>query len=188
VEIITERLVLRELTLADAPACNAYERDPEVVRYLTSDVRTLEESLAYLRASLATATEAPRRTFDLAIVLREEGQLIGRVGLRVTQPEIGEGTLWFVLHRARWGKGYAPEAVRALVGFGFGELGLHRVFTDCDPRNHGSARVSEKLGMRREACFVENAFIKGEWAASLIYAVLDREWAAIASVGASVPT
>ncbi len=175
-ELLTSRLLLRELTLADAPACNAYERDPAVTRYVTHDVRTLDQSRAYIRGSLLTVTEIPRRTFDLAIVLREEGALIGRVGLCVTKPEIGEATLWFILHPAHHGKGYVPEAVRALVAFGFGELRLHRLFTDCDPRNLASARVSEKIGMRREAHFVENAFIKGEWVSTLIHAILAHEW------------
>ena len=68
--------------------------------------------------------------------------------------------------------------MRPLVDFGFGELGLHRLTADCDPRNHASARVAEKLGMRREAHFVENAWLKDEWVDSLIYGLLDHEWKA----------
>jgi RimJ/RimL family protein N-acetyltransferase len=45
-----------------------------------------------------------------------------------------------------------------------------------EPRNHASARVLEKLGMRREAHFVENELIKGEWQSELVYALLEREW------------
>jgi ribosomal-protein-alanine N-acetyltransferase len=175
-ELATTRLHLRELTEDDAPACNAYERDPAVARYLTTDVRTLEESLGYIRGSRLTMTALVRRTFDLAITLRADGQLIGRIGLCVTHAEIGEGTLWFVLHPAHWGQGYAAEAARALGDFGFDALRLHRLFTDCDPRNHASIRVSQKLGMRREAHLVENAFIKGEWVDTLIHAILAREW------------
>jgi ribosomal-protein-alanine N-acetyltransferase len=177
-ELLTVRLLLREFEERDAPDCNAYEREPEVARYQSSDVRTLDESLAYIRKSLATTRETPRRTFDLAIVLRADGRLVGRAGVHVTDPTAREGTLWYVLHPAHWGKGYVPEAGRALLDFGFGELGLHRVFIDCDPRNLASVRVGEKLGMRREAHFVENAWIKGEWVGTLILAILDREWAA----------
>jgi ribosomal-protein-alanine N-acetyltransferase len=177
-EIRTERLLLRELEEPDAAACNEYERDPAVVRYQSSDVRTLEESLAYIQKSRATITASPRRTFDLAVVLPEEGRLIGRAGIHVTDPEIREGTIWYVLHPARWGQGYIVEAMRALLDHGFGELGLHRVTADCDPGNHASARVAEKLGMRREAHFLENAWLKGAWVDSLIYAQLDHEWKA----------
>lgn len=177
-ELRTDRLLLRELEESDAAACNEYERDPEVVRLQSNGTRTLEESLAYIQKSRATMIASPRRTFDLAVVLPGEDRLIGRAGIHVTDPEIREATIWYVLHPAHWGKGYIPEAMRALVDHGFGELGLHRVYADCDPGNHASARVAEKLGMRREAHFVENAWIKGEWVDSRIYAMLDREWKA----------
>jgi RimJ/RimL family protein N-acetyltransferase len=177
-EILTDRLLLREFEESDAPAANAYERDPEVVRYQSRGTRTLEESLEHIRSSMATAREQPRRIFDLAVVLREGGPLVGRAGLKVMDPEIREAALWYVLHPAHWGKGYIVEASRALLAFGFGELGLHRVFVDCDPRNLASLRVAEKLGMRREAHFVENVWIKGEWVGTVICAVLDREWKA----------
>ena len=68
--------------------------------------------------------------------------------------------------------------MQALVDHGFGPLGLHRLYVDCDPANVASARVAEKLGMRREAHFLEYARIKGGWADTLIYAMLDREWKA----------
>jgi RimJ/RimL family protein N-acetyltransferase len=177
-QLLTERLVLREFEERDAADTNEYERDPEVVRYQSNGVRTLEESLEYIRMSMATAREVPRRTFDLAVILREGGRLIGRVGLQVGSPETREGTLWYVLHPAFWGHGYTVEACHMLLAFGYGKLGLHRVYVDCDPANTASLRVAEKLGMRREAHFVENAWIKDAWVDSVICALLDREWKA----------
>jgi RimJ/RimL family protein N-acetyltransferase len=55
-------------------------------------------------------------------------------------------------------------------------MGLHRVIGRTEARNVGSARVLEKLGMRREAHLVENEYVKGEWQSELVYALLDREW------------
>jgi [ribosomal protein S5]-alanine N-acetyltransferase len=178
-EIRTERLLLRELEEADAAACNEYERDPEVVRYQSNGIRTLEESLEYIQKSRRTILASPRQTFDLAVVRSGEDRLIGRAGIHVTDASLREGTIWYALHPAHWGKGYIPEAMRPLVDHGFRELGLHRVTADCDPANHASARIAEKLGMRREAHLVENAWIKGEWVDSLIYAILDHEWKAL---------
>ena len=177
-EILTERLLLRELTEADAPACNAYERDPEVVRYTSHGERTLDESLARLRQNVAAAVAVPRVIYDFALVVREEGRLVGRVGFQVGRPSEHQAEIWWVLDRSRWGRGYAAEGARALLGLAFGELGLHRVIADLDPRNLASERVAEKLGMRREAELVENIWTKGEWAGTLIYAMLEREWAA----------
>ena len=56
---------------------------------------------------------------------------------------------------------------------------MHRVIGRVEPRNVASARVLEKLGMRREAHLIENEFVKGEWQSELVYAMLDREWRAI---------
>lgn len=177
-EIRTDRLLLRELEETDAAACNEYESNPDVVRYQSNAVLTLEESLAYIQRSRKTQLASPRRTFDLAVVLPDENRLIGRAGIHVTDPESREGTIWYVLNPAHWGKGYIVEAMIPLIDYGFGELNLHRLTADCDPANRASARVAEKLGMRREAHFVENAWLKGEWVDSVIYGLLDREWKA----------
>jgi [ribosomal protein S5]-alanine N-acetyltransferase len=175
-EILTERLLLRELVEADAASTNIHERDPDVVRYQTSDVRTLDESLAYIRRVQVESAQTPRHLFDLAVVLRSSSELVGRCGLKVVDSAARQAALWYVLDRAQWGHGYIPEAARALLEFGFQSLRVHRAFVDCDPRNVASSRVAEKLGMRREAHFRENAFVKGEWTDSWIYALLDREW------------
>ena len=162
-QLETERLRLREFEESDAGATNIYERDPSVVQYQSFAPRTLEESLEYIKSSMATAREEPRVTFDLAVVLRAEDTLVGRCGLRITQPEIREGALWYILNPTYWGRGIIPEAAQALVAFGFDELKLHRLIVDCDPANNMSIRVAEKLGMRREALFLENSWVKGGW-------------------------
>lgn len=177
-ELLTLRLRLREFVEDDWRATWPYESDLEVVRYQSSGVRTPEESLKYIQGSMATALEFPRSIYDLAVVLQEDGRLIGRCGLKVVDFEQREGALWYVLDRSQWGKGYTSEASEAMLDFGFRTLGLHRVWADCDPRNVGSVGVLRKLGFRLEAHFRENTFLKGEWCDSLIHAMLDREWAA----------
>lgn len=177
-ELLTPRLRLREFEEEDWRATWPYESDPEVMRYQYSDVRTPEESLKYIQDSMASATESPRRVHDLAVVLRDDGRLVGRCGLKVVDFEQRDGTIWYVLDRSQWGKGYITEAVEAMLEFGFGTLNLHRVWADCDPRNEGSLKVVKRLGFRLEAHFLENVFVKGEWCDSLIHAILDREWAA----------
>lgn len=174
-ELRTPRLVLRELEERDAAAAHAYESLEHVVRHQSHGVRTLDESLTYIRASMALAREVPRRIYDLAVVLADTGATIGRVGLKVDERE---GAIWYVLHPDCWGHGYAVEAARAMLELGFEELGLHRIVVDADPENVASRRVAEKLGMRLEAHFVENAWIKGRWTDSVIYALLEREWRA----------
>lgn len=170
----TDRLLLREFEEDDWPAFHAIESLPEVARYQSFEPRTEEESRAYIQRARESAAEDPRLTYDLA-VLAADDRLIGRCGLGLASPPT-EAMLWYTLHPAHWGQGYTTEAARALVGFGFRELGLHRVWADCDPANPGSWRVLEKLGLRREGHLRENVWADGAWADSYIYAILAREW------------
>ena len=172
----TQRLILREFEEADWTALHAVESLPEVARYQWFAPRTADESRAYVLGALRGAREQPRVTYDLAIVPASDDRPVGRVGLGVTDAAIGEGMLWYTLHPSVWGMGFATEAGRGLADFGFRELRLHRIWADCDPANVASWRVLEKIGMRREGHLRENARIKGAWADSLIYAILDREW------------
>lgn len=172
----TPRLRLRELAEADHVATNVWESDPEVVRFMSCDVCSLADSLEYIQSVRLESDADPRLLFELGVERRDGGQLIGRVGLRVTRPAHRDGEVWFVFRRDCHGHGFALEAVRALVDYGFRTVGLHRIAGDCDPRNTPSARLMEKLGMRREAHLRENWWLKGEWCDSWIYAVLDREW------------
>jgi [ribosomal protein S5]-alanine N-acetyltransferase len=174
--LVTARLVLREFAKDELLALHAFESDPEAARYQSYGPRTADGCRDLIRQALADPTEHPRRVYDLAVVRRAEGDLVGRCGLKIVDTALREGMLWYILHRAHWGQGYIPEATRALLDFGFAELGLHRVWADCDPANAASIRVLEKLGLGCEAHFRENARIKGAWVDSLIYAVLDREW------------
>ncbi|HEX7837141.1 MAG TPA: GNAT family protein [Kofleriaceae bacterium] len=89
----------------------------------------------------------------------------------------GTGELWCVLAPAEHGRGIVTEAARAVIELAFGQLGMHPLLGDCDPRNAASARLMERLGMRREAHHVQNLWAKGEWCDSWIYALLASEWA-----------
>lgn len=74
------------------------------------------------------------------------------------------------------GLGYATEAAKQLIAFGFNELNLHRIFATCDARNIASAKILEKAGMIKEGVIRENILIKEGWRDSLLFSILDREW------------
>ncbi len=177
-QLAAERLILREFVEDDWRALHAIESIPDVVRYLPFEPRTEADAREYVQGLIVFAAEVPRNVFDLAITVRGDDAMIGRCGMRRRDGEPRVGYLWFVLDPAHAGKGYGTEAARAWLAYAFDELKLHRVFGECDPRNPSSARVMEKLGMRREAEHVEDVCIKGEWCGTLVFAMLDREWAA----------
>ena len=171
--LTTARLVLREFVEDDWAALHAIVSLPEVVRYQTEDVFDEDATRQYLQGIMVSARETPRLVFDFVVML--DGVLIGRTGMkRGEDPRIA--SMWFEIAPVHQGKGYGAEAARALLGYAFEEVRLHRVWGDCDPRNPSSARVMENIGMRREGHFVQNVFIKGEWCDSVIFAMLASEW------------
>jgi RimJ/RimL family protein N-acetyltransferase len=180
----TARLHLRPFEPGDLDALYAIQGDTENARWLYNDARTLDETRELLAHKVAgSALRGDGEWLSAAVVLQATGDVIGDVSLRWTSALHRQGEIGFVFHRSHHGNGYATEAARPLLDFAFDELGIHRVVGRLEPRNLGSARVLEKLGMRREAHLVENEWVKGEWQSELIYAVLAREWRA-ASPGA----
>lgn len=88
----------------------------------------------------------------------------------------------WVIHCAHWGKGYATEAAREVIHFGFTQLQVHRVVAFCNAHNAASARVMEKLGMRKDGHLRETRWWRGAWSDEFVYSVLDREWPAESAV------
>ncbi len=172
----TNRLRLRELDESDWRAVHEYAADPEVIRYVQFGPNTVEETRSFIARAMSHRSEEPRTSYTLAIVLKDEGRLIGTCGLNVSSPENREGWIGYCLNRRFWGKGYAPEAARALLGWGFVDLGLHRITATCDPENTRSVRVLEKIGMLREGRLRQHKLVKGRWRDSYVYAMLEQEW------------
>ena len=173
----TDRLVLRPFAEGDLDALYEMYSDTEVSRYLYNDPRTREEARALLERKIAGAQlEAEGGWLGAAVVLRDTGRVVGDLALQWVSEEHKSGEIGFVFDPAAQGRGYATEAARELLRFAFEDFGLHRVIGRTEARNAASARVLEKLGMRREAHLVENEWVKGEWQSELVYAMLDREW------------
>ena len=173
----TERLLLRPYAPGDLEALHAIHSDAAVARWLYNEPRTLEETRELLTYKLAAAAlRGEGEWLSAAAVLPETGELVGDISLLWASEAHRQGELGFIVHPAHQRKGYATEASRPVLAFAFETLGLHRVVGRLEPRNTGSARVLEKLGMRREAHLVENEWVKGEWQGELVYAILAREW------------
>jgi RimJ/RimL family protein N-acetyltransferase len=173
--IETKRLLLRPMLAGDAEAIYAYLSREDVCRYLLHPPRTFGEVEDRIAASQTELTEAGQAML-LAAVERDTGTLVGDVVLFWRNAEHRGGEVGYVFSPEYGGRGYATEASAALLRLGFDELGLHRIEGRIDARNTASARVLERLGMRREAHFVQNEFIKGEWTDEVVYAVLAAEW------------
>jgi RimJ/RimL family protein N-acetyltransferase len=180
--IRTERLLLRGFRATDLDQLYDLQSRPDVTRYLPYGVRDRAEVARVLEQKAAAAVlHSAGSQLTLAVELPGSGQLIGDVILFWHSQEQRAGEIGYVFHPDHAGHGYASEAARVMLRLGFADLGLHRITGRIDARNAASARVLERLGMRREAHFRQNEFLKGEWSDEVVYAILEDEWQAAAS-------
>ena len=172
----TERLLLRRMRPEDAEAMFAYASDPEVTRYVLWDTHnSLEDTRNFL--SLVAEGYGRGDFGGWGLVLKEADTFIGTCGLDADySPEHALAELGYVLSRKYWGRGIMPEAVRAVIHFGFEELDLNRMESRCISENTASARVMEKAGMVYEGTFREREFIKDSYRDMKVYAILRREY------------
>jgi len=170
----TERLILREYTQGDMNDVHIYASDPAVAKHMIWGPNTPEETAGFIDMVLGMRLQVPRRNFELALVLKENNQMIGGAGLQISEPKQGE--VGYCLSKHYWKQGYASEAAAALLEFGFEELGLHRIYATCRPGNIGSARVMQKIGMAYEGHLREHMWHKGRWNDSYLYAILEQEY------------
>ena len=173
--IKTPRLILRRLAAHDWKDLLELMADEEFFRY--QDGVPLDEDgvLHWLESDAHVKLTTPEQTFYLAIELQNGGKLIGYLSLTFTDPQRLLVTFNIGLNRSFHRQGFASEAVKALIGFCFEALKLHRVAGWCDSRNVAACRLLERAGLRREGEFVKNRWVHGEWTNSVWYAVLQEE-------------
>lgn len=148
-ELITERLLLRDFTPEDRAALLAYHSDPRYTEFHGPEEGGPEQTLQLLDLFLRWQAERPRRNYQLAIVEPAVSpDLIGNCGVR--SEGCGSGTAEFGLELAPWcwGRGIAAEAARAILGFAFRDLELRRIVGISVTRNDRVARLVQKLGFR----------------------------------------
>lgn len=174
----TSRLIARPFTDGDVEAFVAYRQHPEVERYQSWSGYTLDEGRSLIATMQGRSLGEPGRWCQIALEERASRLLVGDLALKVDADEPRQAEIGVTLAPAHQGKGFATEAVRGLLDHAFTTLGLHRVIAVTDALNVSSAAVLERVGMRREAHFVENVFFKGGWGSEFQFALLEREWSA----------
>jgi [ribosomal protein S5]-alanine N-acetyltransferase len=170
--IETERLRIRPFVADDWRAVHAYAADPATMHFQEAGPLTAEETEAYVARNVGDGAQS------YAVEHRADGTLIGHMPFHLW---FGERTyeIGWTIAPPHQHQGYATEAARALLRYGFETLGLHRIIATCQPENPASWRVMEKLRMRREAHFVRALHKGGDvWWDEYFYAILADEWRA----------
>jgi [ribosomal protein S5]-alanine N-acetyltransferase len=172
--LTTERLRLRPLTTADAPALFDVFSDHEVMRYWSTpphpEVARTEAMIASIRQGFAD-----RSNLQWGIERTLDGALLGTVTL-LPAGEQPRAEFGYILGRPHWGQGYAGEAQRAAIDFAFGELRMHRLEADTHPDNAASLRSLDRLGFRREGLLRERWLVDEAFSDSVILGLLAGEW------------
>lgn len=171
----TERLIIREFSKEDFTLIHGYASKPEVTMYLPFGPNDEDDSRHFVKKIINYQMQNPRYDYEFAVVLKQSNKLIGGCGIHITSINDKEGSIVYCYDNQYWGKGYATEAAKVILRFGFNKLGLHRIFATCHPDNIASAKVMGKIGMQNEGRLREHKFIKGNWRDSLIYSILDYE-------------
>lgn len=167
-------LTIRRVLLSDARDLLEYRSDPEVARHQYWEPLTAEGVAELLAHQSQVRTGDPGPPLVLATVF--EGKVVGDVQLTITSPEHGQGEVGFSFNPRYGGRGLATRAVAATLGFGFVQLGVHRISAATFVENERAWRLLERVGMRREAHFIHDGFVRGRWVDVFGYAMLADEW------------
>ncbi len=178
IDIATTRLELRPLVETDVDDLWPVVSNPIVPQMMSwAAHKTREETDEWVLRQ----AEARARGTGLVWGIAKDGRVVGTIGLsgiawheralRVDRAELG-----YWIAPALWGQGYATEAARAVVAFGFDDLGLHKITTRCFAENAASRRVIEKCGFRFVGRLEEDVWRDGAWHAQLLYEIAITEW------------
>ncbi|MRX56139.1 GNAT family N-acetyltransferase [Bacillus idriensis] len=170
-----ERLLLREFTESDWIGVHKYASKEKVCQYQDWGPNSEEESQAFVKQVLVDAAKKPRTRYMFAIVLKKEEKMIGAGEINIRDFNHKNGEIGYIINPDYWGRGIATDVAKLLIEFGFSTFNLHRIFAYCDPRNIGSKKVIEKVGMTMEGRLRENLLIKDGWRDSLLYSVLEHK-------------
>jgi ribosomal-protein-alanine N-acetyltransferase len=175
-EILTKRTRLRYIEITDLEAIHVLYSLPETDRYNALGIPDdIEVTRSFIEPSIAENKLPEIKNYTFAIEDKSTTEFIGLFGLKLGNPKYKRGEVWFKLYPKYWNKGYATEALVAIIDFGFDTLNLHRIEAGCAVDNIGSIKVLEKAGMTREGRGRKVLPLKSGWADNYEYAILESD-------------
>jgi ribosomal-protein-alanine N-acetyltransferase len=172
----TARLVLRFLRMEDADFIFKEWSDPAVTYYMRDEepLKSREQAKEFL-SPLQTPEEIPNSKW-WGIELKADGRLIGTCGYFRWDKQHHRAEIGYDLCPDVWGQGLMPEALQALIRYGFEEMDLNRIEATTHTENLRSGRVLTKLGFQREGLLREYYCRDGIYNDQIQYSLLKREW------------
>jgi RimJ/RimL family protein N-acetyltransferase len=173
--ITTERLLLRPFQESDIPTIVRLLSAPAIAATTLNvpypyDEENAREWLAYQERERKAGA-----SYTFAIVRKEDDQLVGAIDIR-PEARHQKAEIGYWIGKSYWGKGYATEAARAIIRFGFGDLGLNRIYALHFIGNPASGRVMQKAGMQFEGVLRDDVKKSDGFHDQAIYAILRADW------------
>lgn len=171
----TPDLILRKPAMKDAKDIFCYASDPEVARYvLWEPHRNLAETRSFVRFLRSRIRAGYPSSW--VVVLKQTGTVIGTIGFIWYSETNRSAELGYSFSREYWNRGYATQALGAVIDASFTSLPLNRLEAQHDVRNPASGRVMEKCGLRQEGILRDRIVNKGEYVDAALYAILRSDW------------
>lgn len=176
--IDTERLTLRKFKESDSETFFEYRTNPQVMLYQGEGWVNYkpEQAVAFVKDQMNSEPGIPDTWFQIAVELKETGALIGDMAIHTLPDDKNQVEIGYTLNPLYQNKGYGVEMVKNLIDYIFKELTMHRVVAIVDVRNTSSVKLLEKIGLRKEGHFIQNAWNKGEYTDEFLFARLYEEW------------
>ena len=173
--LTTNRLLLRQIQANDAEALFPIFSDEEAMQFYGHEAhQSLDDTRELIRQ--IEARYAQRESIRWGITLRDEDRLIGSCGFHHFDEDFHRAETGYELHRDFWGKGIMTEAMRAILSYGFTELGLHRVEAIIDIVNERSKGLLDKLGFRYEGNLRQRYYFQGRFEDEHYFGLIREEW------------
>lgn len=176
----SERIILKELKYDDLDFMYKLASEPLVYFYEEDEVPSKEETYKKYSKKISRMEEGQDKYLIFVIHILPEEVPIGEVFIQLNWEEMREWEIGYEIHPDYWGNGYATEAVKLLLNYSFENLKAHKVVGFCNAHNKKSARVMERVGMKRDGLLREGRLWHKEWCDEYVYSILEREHTSLA--------
>jgi ribosomal-protein-alanine N-acetyltransferase len=173
---VNDEYILRQASHADAEDYLEYMSDEDVTRYVPEEC--IPRNLDRVREEIDYSLDLfrYRRSIYWTLARKDNNKLIGSCGFNYWNRDHARGEISYDLHKKYWGKGIMTETVKAVLGFAFTRMELHRVEATVTPTNQGSMRVLRKVGFQKEGILREQKLLHGTFYDAVILSLLQKDY------------
>jgi [ribosomal protein S5]-alanine N-acetyltransferase len=176
IEIFTDRLLLRDVTIDDSNNLHELFSLPEIEQFNSIEKpNSIHETINEINLMLEEQSQDKRKNYSFCIINKDQKYFIGFIGMNLFADRFKLAKIFFMINPNHWDNGYATEAAKSIIDFGFKTLFLHRIEAGADIENKRSVRVLEKCKMMNEGIRRSLLPVKGKWKDCFHFAIIESD-------------